>query len=78
VQQNIAIGVAGESAVMRERDAPIFNGIPGLNSWESQPKPMRGMRDMGEVDKLISQGPVIQVVCLLVEYRFSVQMTFGK
>ena len=25
------------------RTPPIFSGMPGLNSWESQPKPMRGM-----------------------------------
>ena len=37
VQQDVAVGVAGEAAVMRQRTPPIFSGMPGLNSCESQP-----------------------------------------
>jgi hypothetical protein len=35
---------------------PIFKGTPAWNSCESQPKPMRGMRDMGEVDNVSTES----------------------
>jgi hypothetical protein len=57
---------------------PIFNGMPGLNSCESQPKPMRGMRDIGELDKMIPKASNPKVLFFGWSIASAVQMAFGK